>query len=117
MPKPWRRSPAATRGASRSFKPPIFSLKEARSWGFLAPILLWSPKLRIPAAAYLALWGFLTVFARIASYWTPAEDYYGMHPWIAETIVRLPHGLVPLALMLLFITMKDSRVRKPVSSC
>lgn len=84
---------------------------------FLAPILLWAPKLRIPAAAYLSLWGFLTAFARIASHWTPAENYYGMHPWVAETIVRLPHGLVPMALVFLFI-MKDSfllKSRSPAS--
>jgi uncharacterized membrane protein YphA (DoxX/SURF4 family) len=81
---------------------------------FLAPILLCFSKLRIPAAAYLTLWGLLTALARIASYWTPAEDYYGMHPWMAETIVRLPHGLVPLALMLLFIMMRDSRLPKTI---
>lgn len=79
---------------------------------FLAPILLWWPKWRVPAVVYISLWGFLTAFARIVSYWTPAEDYYGMHPWIAETIVRLPHGIVPLALMFLFFAMKDSRLRK-----
>jgi hypothetical protein len=90
----------------------IIFLHMAGFLDFLAPILFWVPSLRIPAAAYVSLWGFVTAFARIASYWTPAEDYYGMHPWVAETIVRLPHGLVPLALMFLFLAMRDSRLRK-----
>lgn len=30
---------------------------------FLAPIFFWVPRLRVPAAAYASLWGFLTAFA------------------------------------------------------
>ncbi|PXA05759.1 hypothetical protein DDZ13_02505 [Coraliomargarita sinensis] len=81
---------------------------------FLVPVLFWVPKLRLYALAYAAFWGLLTAFARIFSYWTPAEDFYGMHPWVAETIVRLPHGLIPLALLLIYL-MKDSHLHKSSS--
>ena len=77
----------------------------------LVPVALWFPRLRKLAAVYAALWGLATAAARIVSHWTPAEDYYGMHPWIAEAVVRLPHGLVPLALLFFFI-LQDSRLRR-----
>ena len=92
----------------------LIFLRIAGILDFLAPALLWFPRSRIPAAAYAAFWGLLTAFARIAAYWTPAENFYGMHPWIAEAIVRLPHGLVPFSLMLLFI-MTGTRLRKSSS--
>lgn len=77
---------------------------------FMISLALLIPRLRVPAALYATLWGLATAVARIASHWTPAEDYYGMHPWFAEAVVRLPHGLIPLAFMLCFL-LRDSRLR------
>lgn len=50
------------------------------------------------AALYAAAWGFITAVARV---WAPfALMPLGnlLHQWLPETIFRLPHGLVPLAL-------------------
>jgi uncharacterized membrane protein YphA (DoxX/SURF4 family) len=68
----------------------------------LLPALLLLPFARIPAVLYATVWGILTALARIFAHWTAAEKYYGMHPWFAEAVVRLPHGIVPLALLLLY---------------
>lgn len=69
---------------------------------FLLPLLLLVRPLRIPAAFYAASWGCVTACARVVAHWTPAENYYGMHPWLSEAVVRLPHALVPLILLLLY---------------
>ncbi|MFC7337855.1 hypothetical protein ACFQY0_11755 [Haloferula chungangensis] len=78
-------------------------------WVDLAlPVLILLPWLRVPALGYMALWGVMTAIARIVGHWTPAEDYYGLHPWLAEAIVRLPHGLVPLTLLVLLVASRKS---------
>ncbi|MGE9269804.1 MAG: hypothetical protein ACQKBU_03290, partial [Verrucomicrobiales bacterium] len=65
------------------------------------PLLFLLPWVRYLALGYAAVWGILTAIARILGHYTPAEDYYGMHPWLAEAVVRLPHGLVPLVMLLM----------------
>jgi len=78
----------------------------------LAGLLVW-PRTRIPAAFYMAFWGLVTAFARIASHVTPVEDGYGLHPWLAETIVRFPHGLIPLAIGLEYLYQRrENRARQ-----
>ena len=72
----------------------------------ILPALILIPKARIPALAYTAFWGLATAFARILSHYTRAEDYYGLHPWAAETVVRFTHGLVPLCMLLMLLRMR-----------
>ncbi len=67
------------------------------------PILFLIPHTRVVALAYAAFWGLGTALARILCHYTPAEDYYGLHPWTAECVVRLSHGLVPLVVLLLLL--------------
>ena len=67
---------------------------------FLVVFLALVPAMRLYAMAYAAFWGLATAFSRILCHYTPAEDFYGMHPWAAEWIVRNAHGLVPLAMLL-----------------
>lgn len=77
---------------------------------FALPVLMLIPLCRVPAAGYAAFWGLVTAASRVVVYWTPAEKYYGMHPWLAEAVVRLPHGLVPLVLLLIYL--EENRERK-----
>ena len=72
----------------------------------ILPAFILIPKTRIPALAYTAFWGIGTALARILSHFTLAEDYYGLHPWTAEAVVRLTHGLVPLAILLLVLRLR-----------
>ena len=67
------------------------------------PFLILVPRIRIPALIYTATWGLATAFARIFSHYTPAEDYYGLHPWVAEAVVRFTHGLSPLAMLIMLL--------------
>lgn len=73
-------------------------------------LFLSSQRLRIIALAYATLWGLATAFARILSHFTPAEKFYGLDPWLAETILRLPHGLVPLALLLTLLPKRSQSI-------
>ncbi len=63
--------------------------------------LVFIPWTRVPALAYAAFWGIITALARLPVYLGPAEEAYGLHPWLAECAVRIPHGLIPLALLVL----------------
>ncbi len=50
--------------------------------------------------AYAAFWGLVTALARVFGnfYWQfPMQS---LHQWVFETVYRLPHGLIPLALYL-----------------
>ena len=73
------------------------------------PALFLIPHTRIPALGYAAFWGLATALSRIPAHFTKAEDFYGLHPWTAESVVRLTHGLVPLAMLLLALKLR----RKP----
>lgn len=64
---------------------------------------------RVYAMAYAAFWGLATAFTRVLCHFTPAEDFYGMHPWAAEWVVRFAHGLVPLAMLLVAVQINSSR--------
>jgi hypothetical protein len=64
-------------------------------------VLIFLPRVRLPALAYAAAWGLITALARVLTHLTPAEDAYGLIPWAFETLVRLPHGLLPLLLLAL----------------
>ncbi len=66
---------------------------------FIVAIGLFIPRARIPALMWAAAWGIATAVARIWAHVTPAEAYYGIQPWLAESILRLTHGLVPLAML------------------
>ena len=73
------------------------------------PALFLIPKTRVPALGYAAFWGLVTALSRIPSHFTRAEDWYGLHPWTAEAVVRLTHGLAPLVMLLLILRIR----RKP----
>ena len=72
----------------------------------ILPILFLIPHTRLPALGYAAFWGLVTALSRIPAHFTKAEDFYGLHPWTAESIVRLTHGLAPLVMLLVILQMR-----------
>ena len=76
---------------------------------FLLVFLALVPAARIYALGYAAFWGLATAFSRVLYNCTPAENFYGMHPSVAEWIVRNTHGLVPLVMLLVAIQLSDNK--------
>lgn len=59
------------------------------------------PRLRRFALTYMVVWGALTALARIVANVSPVENYYGIDPWLAESLVRTAHWTIPLLLMVI----------------
>ena len=76
---------------------------------FLLVFLALVPAARVYALSYAALWGLATAFSRVLYNCTPAENFYGMHPSVAEWIVRNAHGLVPLAMLFVAKQLSDNK--------
>lgn len=53
------------------------------------------------ALAYAAAWGLLTAAGRVAAFVSWDSILPDLHQWLPETLLRLPHGLVPLAVLVL----------------
>jgi hypothetical protein len=89
-------------------EPALALLRVAGYVDYLVAALIFIPlsRVRSPALIYMTVWGFLTSFARVLSHITPAEKFYGLDPWLMETVVRLTHGLTPLAL---WFALRDRR--------
>ena len=68
---------------------------------FVLAVLIFIPgKAARWALAYAVLWGLATSVARVWAnvYWEfPLES---LHQWLFESVMRLPHALIPLALWL-----------------
>jgi|TARA_B100001093_G_scaffold234550_1_gene224906 hypothetical protein len=56
---------------------------------------------RIPSLIYMIFWGGVTALARVASNFDRSADFSGFDPWLVETLVRTPHWLIPLLIMVL----------------
>ncbi len=61
-------------------------------------------RLRQLALGYMAFWGLVTALARVLSYIDSTQKWYGLDPWLLETIVRSSHWLMPLLLLSLLRT-------------
>ena len=66
----------------------------------IAAIGIFVPKLRRVSLYYMLIWGALTALARVVAHVSPAENFFGLDPWLAETLVRTAHWSVPLLLLL-----------------
>lgn len=64
-------------------------------------------KLQKIALYYIIIWGFLTTFARVYSNFSFNLGWYSLKQWLPETLMRFPHFIIPIILLLL-ITKKDS---------
>ena len=75
---------------------------------FVLVVMVFIPKVRIWAFAYMCFWGLLTATARVVAYSSATVDFYGIHPWLWETTVRFIHGLAPLIMCLYYRHMKKA---------
>lgn len=87
------------------------TLRIAGYLDFIVAIGIFLPwkHVRISCLSYMIGWGFLTAIARMISHYHPAEKFYGIDPWLAETLVRTPHWLIPLALLFLLHPAKSNQ--------
>ncbi|KJS04872.1 MAG: hypothetical protein VR77_10040 [Flavobacteriales bacterium BRH_c54] len=68
---------------------------------FIFAIAIFIPKIETPFLWYGVIWGFLTSFARI--YTNVYVDFFSstLFYWIYEFLVRIPHFIIPLYLILM----------------
>ncbi len=67
---------------------------------FAGAILIFVPKVAKYALVYLAIWGFLTSFARVIAGFSFDFFWELIHLNLYQTIYRLPHGIVPIIVLL-----------------
>jgi hypothetical protein len=67
---------------------------------FSAAIFLFIPKTQFIALSFMAFWGIVTAFARTVAHIDSELFIMSTSQWIHETLYRLPHGLVPLFLII-----------------
>ena len=67
---------------------------------FIGSILIFVPKLTRYALIYLAIWGFLTSFARLVAGFSFDFFWELLHLNLYQTIYRLPHGILPIIVLL-----------------
>lgn len=65
----------------------------------LALFVPW-PKLNLLALAYLTFWGFMTTIARVWAFVHWEFLGAGLAQWLHESVLRIPHFLMPLVLFL-----------------
>lgn len=66
---------------------------------FVVAGALVSPPLARPALIYAAVWGLLTALARVVAF-VEWDNFAGStSQWLFETLVRLPHAVLPLVLL------------------
>ena len=75
----------------------VFFLIQLGIIDFIVAIFIFIKPYQKYALFYCFMWGMLTAFARILSF---KEDYL---QWAPETIIRLVHGLLPLAIFLIVV--------------
>lgn len=67
---------------------------------FAAAVMIFIPRLSFWGIAYCVIWGFLTAFARTwANLDLGPSTVNLLHQFLPQTVYRLPHGLLPLALL------------------
>ncbi len=76
-------------------------LKIAGILDFTAAALLFAPGVvGAVGLAYCVVWGFLTTLARLWAHFNPDFIESWLLQWLHESILRFPHFLIPLALLL-----------------
>lgn len=82
-------------------------LRIAGGLDFVVAAALFVPHLARPALVYAAAWGLLTALARVAAFVRWDNFAESASQWGFETLVRLPHAALPVALLWLL------RAREP----
>ncbi len=79
----------------------------------LIAICIFIPKVSRYFLMYAFIWGILTALARLVGGWDMEQYASSVHNSLYLTIYRLPHGLIPLALLLFTTNHQHSPSPKP----
>jgi hypothetical protein len=79
-------------------------LRLAGSLDLLVSVGIFMPRLAKPALVYAIIWGGLTALARPTAYVLWPSFWPDLHRWGMEMAWRLPHALVPLAILRLYLS-------------
>jgi len=63
--------------------------------GIFFPNKWWS----VPFITWAIIWGFLTAFSRVIGFMNFDPSWHTLFQWLPQTIMRFPHGLIPLAVL------------------
>lgn len=86
----------------------VYFLNTAGALDFLLSIALFLPgRWALAALAYASFWGFATSIARVWAYFY--WDFWdsALKQWLHEAVMRFPHFLVPLALLMWLLSVKN----------
>lgn len=75
-------------------------LKIAGFLDFGILLLIWVPQVRKYVLYYAVFWGLLTAFARVWAWFDADLPLESLNQWWYQTVYRLPHGLLPLAVLM-----------------
>jgi hypothetical protein len=83
-------------------------LQIAGTLDLLVCIGIWIPLFRRASALYATIWGFLTAVARPVAGMSWGLNYWGADQYLHETALRAPHFLIPLYLLLVWRTPRET---------
>jgi hypothetical protein len=72
-------------------------------------VLIFIPDFDIMVLSFASFWGLTTAMARIVAHINIDLAAMTLNQWVMEVLTRLPHGLLPLA-MLIYLKNKKSRI-------
>ena len=75
-------------------------LKIAGILDFVVAIAIFIPRISYVALVYAFVWGGLTAIARLVGHFHIAFLWNSFSQWTWEMLIRLPHGLIPLFVMI-----------------
>lgn len=78
-------------------------LRTAGALDMLVCLGVFIPKMRFGCALYAACWGLLTALARPVAGMSFTLNYWGADQYLHEAVLRAPHFMIPLFLVLLWI--------------
>ena len=88
----------------------IHFLNTAGALDFLLSFALFLPgRWPMAALAYASFWGLATSLARLWAYFHWAFWDSALNQWLHESVMRFPHFLVPMALLLYFFARRTAR--------
>ncbi|AXT61124.1 hypothetical protein D1816_12460 [Aquimarina sp. AD10] len=75
-------------------------LKIAGILDFVIAIAIFIPRISYPALIYAFIWGGLTAIARLVGHFHIEFLWNSFNQWTWEVLIRLPHALIPLFVMI-----------------
>lgn len=76
-------------------------LKIAGVMDFVVAIAIFIPRISYAALVYACIWGGLTALARLTGHFHVEFLWNSFHQWTWEVLIRLPHALIPLFVMVI----------------